>query len=138
MVIGNDFVNFMLNHESYPGGPLDNSWKKQAYSFKKMSKFWRVEKSVGKDKFWNCTQLSPPTPNGWIFVSWDVLPVTLDKFQWIKEIDTKNVGGTHNRSFKAVTYTLDEFFKLFSQQLILEGERGGVIKNSFENTYMKM
>ena len=88
---------------------------------------------MGKDKFWICTQLSPPTPNGWILVSWNVLPVTLDKFQWIKKIDTKNVGGTHNRSCKAVPYTLDDLLKLVSQQLIHEGEWGGVIKKTFEN-----
>ena len=27
LVIENDFFNFMLNHEYYPGGPLENYWK---------------------------------------------------------------------------------------------------------------
>ena len=64
MVVENDLDNFMLNHESCSGGPLEISWKKQASFFKKMSKDWKIEKSVGKNKFWNCTQLSFPTPNG--------------------------------------------------------------------------
>ena len=68
-----------------------------------------------------------------IFVSLNLLSVTLDKIQWIKELNTKHVGGTHNRSCKEVPYTLDDLFKLISQQLILEVELGGVIKNSFEN-----
>ena len=75
-----------------------------------MSKDWKVENSVGIDNFWNCTQHSPTTPNGCIFVSWNVPPLTLDKFHWIKEIDTKNHGGTHNRSCKVVPFTLDDLF----------------------------
>ena len=127
----------MLNHDSYPGGTLENSWNKQASSFTKISKVWNFENSVGKDKYWNCIQLIPPTPNGWIFVFWNLLPVTLDKFQWIKEIDTKHVGGTHNRSCKAFPYTLDDLFKLVSQQLIHEVEWGGVIKN-LSRTLMRL
>ena len=73
-----------------------------------MSLVWKVEKYMGKDKFWNCIQLIPPTPHGWIFVSWVVPPVTVDKFEWIKEIDTKHVGRNRNRSCKALTYTLDD------------------------------
>ena len=45
---------------------------------------------------------------------------------------TKHVGRTHIRSCKALPYTVDDLFKLVSQQLIHEGEWGGVIKNSFE------
>ena len=133
MVIDKEFEKFMLTHYSYPGGPLENSWKKQASSFKKTSLAWKVEKYVGKDKLWNCIQLSPPTTNSWILVSWVVLPVTVDNYEWILETDTKHAGRRHNRSHKAVPYTLDDLFKLVSQQLIHEGEWGGVIKNSFEN-----
>ena len=49
------------------------------------------------------------------------------------ETGTKNVGGRHNRSCKTVHFDPDDFFKLVSQQLIHEGDWGGVIKNSFEN-----
>ena len=53
-------------------------------------------------------------------------------FQWIKEIDAKKFGGKHKRTCKVVPYTLDDLFKLVSQQLIHEGEWGGVVKNYFE------
>ena len=108
----------MLTHDSYPGGLLGNSWKKQASSFTKMPLVWKVENYVGKDKLRNCIQLSPPTPNGRIFVYLVVPPVTLDNFEWILETDTKNVGGRHTRLCKEVPYTLDDLFKLVSQQLI--------------------
>ena len=90
----------MLTHESYHGSPLEISWKKQTSSFTKISKVWKVENSVGKDKFLNCIQLSPPNPNGWIFVSWVVLPLTMDSFEWILETDNKHVGRRHKISCK--------------------------------------
>ena len=99
-----------------------------------MSLVWKVEKSVGKDKLWNFIQLIHPTTNGLIFVSWVVLPVTVDKFECILKKYTRHVCRRHNRSCKAVPYTLDDLFKLVYQQLIHEGEWGGVIKNSFKNT----
>ena len=30
LVTDNEFVKFMLTHESYPGDELDNKWKEQA------------------------------------------------------------------------------------------------------------
>ena len=87
---------------------MENSWKKQASSFKKMFLVWKVEKPVGKVKLWNCIQLSPPTPNGKTFVSWVAPPVTMDKFEYIKEALTKNVGGRQNRSCKTVPYGLND------------------------------
>ena len=75
-----------------------------------------------KDKLWNFIQIIPPTPQGYIFVSWVVLPVTVDKFECIMETDIKNVGGRHNRSCKNVPYDLDELFKIVSQEMIQEGD----------------
>ena len=97
-----------------------------------MSLVCKVENSMGKDKLWNCIQLSLPPSKGWFF-SWFLLPVIVDKFEWIMETDTKHVGGRHKRSCKSFPYALDDLFKLESQQLIHEGEWEGVIKNSFEN-----
>ena len=81
----------------------------------------------------NCIKISPPTPNGLIFASWVAPPVTLDKFEWTMETDTKHDGRRHNRLCKAVSYTIDFLFKLVSQYLIHLCEWGCVIRNSFDN-----